>query len=129
MGNRTRLPELLARWRTQGEAEAARAEALAVVERWNVALTAGRGALWSPTIRAAVTAGTPWPGGHWGRDEEVGEFDRHHGSPSPVRRRLRRNRFYNSLLPSLRRVKGSRTRLTGGSGPGHGGLVVSVWLN
>ena len=60
MGDRTRLPEMLARWRTRGEAEAARAEALAVIERWNAALSAGRGALWSPTIRAAVTAGTPW---------------------------------------------------------------------
>jgi hypothetical protein len=43
MGNRTRLPEMLARWRARGEAEAARADALAVVERWNAALAAGRG--------------------------------------------------------------------------------------
>jgi hypothetical protein len=31
-----------------------------VVERWNAALAAGRGALWSPTIRAALIAGMPW---------------------------------------------------------------------
>jgi hypothetical protein len=30
--------------------------ALAVVERWN----AERSPLWSPTIRCAITAGTPW---------------------------------------------------------------------
>ena len=31
-----------------------------VVERWNVALAAGRGAWWSPTIRAAIIAGMPF---------------------------------------------------------------------
>jgi len=35
---------------------AARKEALQVVERWN----AERSPLWSPTIRCAVVAGTPW---------------------------------------------------------------------
>ncbi len=44
--------------------EAARKEALQVVERWN----AERSPLWSPTIRCAIVAGTPWldvycPGG------------------------------------------------------------------
>ena len=37
---------------------AARKEALQVVERWN----AERSPLWSPTIRCAVVAGTPWLG-------------------------------------------------------------------
>jgi len=36
--------------------EAARKEALHVIERWN----AERSPLWSPTIRCAVVAGTPW---------------------------------------------------------------------
>jgi hypothetical protein len=36
--------------------QVARVEAMHVVERWNRALAAGRGALWSPTIRAAVIA-------------------------------------------------------------------------
>jgi hypothetical protein len=36
--------------------EAARKDALRVVERWN----AERSLLWSPTIRCAVIAGTPW---------------------------------------------------------------------
>jgi hypothetical protein len=35
MGNRTRLPDLIAKWRTRAEADAARAEVLGVVERWN----------------------------------------------------------------------------------------------
>ncbi len=40
--------------------EAAQKEAKHVVERWNRALAAGRGALWSPTIAAARLARTPW---------------------------------------------------------------------
>ena len=39
---------------------AARADAKAVVDRWNEQLTASREMLWSPTIRAAMLAGTPW---------------------------------------------------------------------
>ena len=82
MGNRTRLPEMLTRWRARGEAEAARADALAVVERWNAALATGRGALWSPTIRAAVIAGTPWldvycPGCRTSRVIDIRTIDRH----------------------------------------------------
>jgi hypothetical protein len=42
---------MLAGWRTQAEAEAARAEASRVVERWNQDLAAGRDIWWSPTIR------------------------------------------------------------------------------
>jgi hypothetical protein len=30
-----------------------------VVDRWNEQLAAGRDTLWSPTIRAALLAGTP----------------------------------------------------------------------
>jgi hypothetical protein len=46
--------------RARAAEKAGRDEAVAVVERWNAALAAGRGALWSPTIRAALLAGTPW---------------------------------------------------------------------
>jgi hypothetical protein len=60
MGNRTRIPDMHATWRARAEAKAAQAEAQRVVERWNAALAAGKGALWSPTIRAAIAAGTPW---------------------------------------------------------------------
>jgi hypothetical protein len=46
--------------RARAAKKAAHDDAVAVVERWNAALAAGRGALWSPTIRCAVTAGMPW---------------------------------------------------------------------
>jgi hypothetical protein len=39
---------------------AARVEAEAVIQRWNDQLSRGRDMLWSPTIRAALLAGTPW---------------------------------------------------------------------
>ena len=62
--------------------EAARAEAMNVVARWNAALSSGRGALWSPTIRCAVTAGTPWmdvycPGCRTGVAIDIRTIDRH----------------------------------------------------
>jgi hypothetical protein len=60
MGNRTRLPDMLSKWQTRTEAEAARTEARRVVERWNQDLVAGRDMWWSPTIRAALVAGMPW---------------------------------------------------------------------
>jgi hypothetical protein len=41
-------------------ADAARVEAKAVIERWNEQLWASWDMLWSPTIRAALIAGTPW---------------------------------------------------------------------
>jgi hypothetical protein len=40
--------------------KSARADAEAVVDRWNEQLAAGRDMLWSPTIRAAMLTGTPW---------------------------------------------------------------------
>src|SRR5258708_6487303 len=43
--------------RKAGAAKAARDEAMHVVERWNRAPAAGRDALWSLTIRCAITAG------------------------------------------------------------------------
>jgi hypothetical protein len=58
MGGRTRTsPACLAPAATDG---AARAEAEAVVQRWNDQLARGRDMLWSPTIRAALLAGAPW---------------------------------------------------------------------
>jgi hypothetical protein len=82
MGNRTRLPDMLTRWRTQAEAEAAREAAVHVIERWNLALAAGNGALWSPTIRAAILAGMPWldihcPGCRTSRAIDIRTIDRH----------------------------------------------------
>ena len=56
----TGTDRLAAYMRAKAAEKAARDEALHVVERWNAALAKGRGALWSPTIRCAVTAGTTW---------------------------------------------------------------------
>jgi hypothetical protein len=39
---------------------AARAQAEAAIQCWNDQLALGRDMLWSPTIRAALLAGTPW---------------------------------------------------------------------
>ena len=39
---------------------AARIEAERLIDRWNRRLATGRDMLWSPTIRAALIAGTPW---------------------------------------------------------------------
>ncbi len=82
MGNRTRVPDMLDRNRMRAETEAAKAEARAVVERWNAALAAGKGTLWSPTIRAALIAGMPWldvycPGCHTSRAIDIHRIDRH----------------------------------------------------
>jgi len=60
MGNRTRLPDMLATWRSRAEEAAARADAERVIERYNRAIARGRDVWWSPTIRAAIVAGTPW---------------------------------------------------------------------
>jgi hypothetical protein len=61
---------------------AARAEAEAVIQRWNDQLSRGRDMLWSPTIRAALIAGTPWldvfcPGCGTGRAIDLRTVDRH----------------------------------------------------
>lgn len=57
---------------------AAREAALLIVEWWN----AERSVLWSPTIRCAITAGTPWldvycPGCRTSRAMDVRTIDRH----------------------------------------------------
>jgi hypothetical protein len=61
---------------------AARAEAKAVVERWNEQLAATRDMLWSPAIRATLIAGTPWldvfcPGCGTSRAIDLRKVDRH----------------------------------------------------
>jgi hypothetical protein len=56
----TRTDRLAACQRARAAEQVSRDEAVRVVERWNAALAAGRGALWSPTIRCAVIAGMPW---------------------------------------------------------------------
>ena len=60
MGVRTRGLDMKAGFMRDAADKAMRAEAEAVIQRWNEQLAAGRDMLWSPTIRAAMLAGTPW---------------------------------------------------------------------
>jgi hypothetical protein len=69
MGVRTRGLDIAINAKRQVADAAARAEAKGVVERWNEQLAGSRNMRWSPTIRAALIAGTPWlevlcPGWH-----------------------------------------------------------------
>jgi hypothetical protein len=62
--------------------KAARLEAELVIHRWNRRLATGRDMLWSPTIRAALVAGTPWldvfcPGCGTSRAIDLRTVDRH----------------------------------------------------
>jgi hypothetical protein len=82
MGVRTRGLDISINAKRQVAGAAARAEAKAVIERWNEQLAAGRDMLWSPTIRAALIAGTPWldvfcPGCGTGRAIDLRKVDRH----------------------------------------------------
>jgi len=68
--------------RAHAAEKAARDEAVHVIDRSNAALSAGRGALWSPTIRCAVVAGMPWldvycPGCRTSRAIDIRTVDRH----------------------------------------------------
>jgi|SRR6516164_1458529 hypothetical protein len=78
----THADRLSAYQRARAAEQAARDDAVRVVERWNAALAVGRGALWSPTIRAAILAGMPWldvycPGCRTCRALDVRTIDRH----------------------------------------------------
>ena len=61
--------------------ETTRKAALSIVERWNWE----RSVLWSPTVRCAITAGTPWLDVQLPRVPDK-QGDRHpHTGPSPAR--------------------------------------------
>src|SRR5580704_2593426 len=82
MGVRTRGLDIAVNAKRQVADAAARAEAKAVIERWNEQLVASRDMLWSPTIRAALIAGTPWldvfcPGCGTSRAINLRKVDRH----------------------------------------------------
>ena len=82
MGVRTRGLDIATNAKWQVADAAARAEAKAVVERWNEQLATSRDILWSPTIRAALIAGTPWldvfcPGCGTSRAIDLRNVDRH----------------------------------------------------
>jgi hypothetical protein len=60
MGVRTRVLDIKAGAAKPKADRVARLEAELVIDRWNRRLATGRDLLWSPTIRAALIAGTPW---------------------------------------------------------------------
>src|ERR1700680_3347610 len=60
MGVRTRGHDIAAGLRTSAADKEARDGAARVIDRWNTAIAIGRDIWWSPTIRAALVAGTPW---------------------------------------------------------------------
>ena len=78
----TRTDRLALYMRANAAEQAAHDDAVRVVDRWNGALASGRAALWSPTIRCAVLAGTPWldvycPGCKTSRAIDIRTLDRH----------------------------------------------------
>jgi hypothetical protein len=82
MGVRTRGLDIGINAKRQVADVAARAEAKAVIERWNEQLATSRDMLWSPTIRAALIAGTPWldvfcPGCGTSHAIDLRKVDRH----------------------------------------------------
>jgi hypothetical protein len=82
MGIPTRGPDIKAGVAKFRADRAAREEAEAVVDRWNRRVATGRDLLWSPTIRAALIAGTPWldvffPGCDTSRAIDLRTVDRH----------------------------------------------------
>jgi hypothetical protein len=82
MGVRTRGLDMTAGFKRDAIDKAARAEAEAVIQRWNDQFALGRDMLWSPTIRAALLAGTPWldvfcPGCGTSRAIDLRTLDRH----------------------------------------------------
>jgi hypothetical protein len=82
MGVRTRGLDIKAGAAKPKAGRAARPEAQAVIQRRNDQLSRGRDMLWSPTIRAALLAGTPWldvfcPGCGTSRAIDLRTLDRH----------------------------------------------------
>jgi hypothetical protein len=82
MGVRTRGLDIGTSAKRQVADDAARAEAKAVVERWNGQLVTRGDMLWSPTIRAALIAGMPWldvycPGCGTSHAIDLRKVDRH----------------------------------------------------
>jgi hypothetical protein len=82
MGIRTRGLDMKAGFKRDAADRAVRAEAKTVIQRWNDQLAFGRDMLWSPTIRAALLAGTPWldvfcPGCGTSKAIDLRTIDRH----------------------------------------------------
>jgi len=82
MGIRTRGLGIDINAKRQAADAAMRDEAKGVIDRWNEQLATSRVMLWSPTIRAALIAGTPWldvycPGCGTSRAIDLRTVDRH----------------------------------------------------
>jgi hypothetical protein len=82
MGIRRRGYDLAAFVRAYAANQASRDEAAGVVQRWHEAIATGADIWWSPTIRAALVAGTPWlevycPGCQTSRAIDIRTIDRH----------------------------------------------------
>ena len=82
MGIRTRGLDMKAGFRRDAADSAVRAEAKTVIQRWNDQLALGQDMLWSPTIRTALLAGTPWldvfcPGCGTSKAVDLRTVDRH----------------------------------------------------
>jgi hypothetical protein len=78
----TRTDRLALYMRARAAEKAAHDDAVRVVAQWNIALAAGGGVLWSPTIRTAIMAGVPWldvhcPGCGTSRAIDIRKIDRH----------------------------------------------------
>ena len=78
----TRTDRLAAYQRSRAAETTARDDAARVIERWNAAIAADRGTLWSPTIRCAIIAGMPWldvycAGCRTSRAIDIRSIDRH----------------------------------------------------
>ena len=86
MGVRTRGLDIKAGAAKLKADKAARLEAELVIDRWNRHLATGRDMLWSPTMRAAAIACTPWlnvfcPGCGASRAIDLRTADRHPLAP------------------------------------------------
>ena len=77
-----RTEQLALYQRARATEKGAHDDAARVVAQWNIALAAVGGQLWSPTIRCAAMAGTPWldvhcPGCRTSRAIDIRTIDRH----------------------------------------------------
>ena len=82
MGVRDRIPRMRARMLAQAVDEAARADAVRIIEDWNRRIIEGRPMWSSPSLRAAMVAGYPWldvwcPGCRTSRAIDIRAIDRH----------------------------------------------------
>ena len=109
MGNRTRTSDL-AKFLAEGRADAAiQAEALLVVDAWNLRLAERRPVFFSPTLAAALISERPWLAVECGGCHQTAAIDCRRLLHSP-------DRAISSFLPLLtcgRCGRGTKVRLCG----------------